>query len=239
MRPPVNVTARLSSSLCFLAALLVLPLLPLRAAYDIPALEMVETQVSTVAEKAMPCVVALSRPENLGRSQGSGCIIARNGLILTAAHVVGEAKIVTVTLPDQKRVQAKVLGADYGRDIALAIITDPGDFPFLELGDTQNLAAGEMVVALGHAGGFDPRRQAPVRFGRVFEISHEGFIRTDCTVVGGDSGGPLLLRNRAGSPEVAGILSGGSASCVDRDEYTRLDNALRWIESVIGERAFY
>src|SRR5215212_5832058 len=98
-----SVTARLSSRLCFLAALLVLPLLPLRAVYDIPALEKVETQVSVVVEKAMPCVVALSRPENLGMSQGSGSIISRSGLILTAAHVVGEAKIVTVTLPDQKR----------------------------------------------------------------------------------------------------------------------------------------
>ena len=185
-------TAPLPRRLCLFAALLILPLLPLRAAYDLPALEMVETQVSTVVEKAMPCVVALSRPENLGTSQGSGCIIAPNGLILTAAHVVGDARIMTVTLPDQKKVQAKVLGADYGRDVALAIITDPRDFPFLELGDTQDLAVGDMVVALGHSGGFDPRRPPPVRFGRVFENPPEGFIRTDCTMVGGDSGGPLL-----------------------------------------------
>jgi S1-C subfamily serine protease len=185
----------LASRFCSFAALLVLPLLPLQAAYDIPALERVEAQVYAVVEKAMPCVVSLSRTENLGLSQGSGIIISRNGLVLTAAHVVGDSKIVNVTFPDQKRVQAKVLGADYGRDIALAIITAPDDFPFLELGNPQDLAIGDMVVALGHPGGFDPQRKPPVRLGRVFEFSQEAFIRTDCTVVGGDSGGPLLDLN--------------------------------------------
>lgn len=191
----LSVTTRLATRFCSLVALLVLPLSPLQAFYDIPALERVETQVSVVVEKAMPCVVALSRPENLGVAQGSGCIISRNGLVLTAAHVVGDSKIVNVTFPDQKRVQAKVLGADYGRDIALAIITAPGDFPFLELGSPQDLTVGDMVVALGHPGGFDPQRKPPVRLGRVFEFSQEAFIRSDCTVVGGDSGGPLLDLN--------------------------------------------
>ncbi len=230
MRPPI--TALLSSRLCLLAALLVLPLLPLRAVYDLPALELVETQVSTVVEKAMPCVVALSRPERLGMAQGSGCIIAPNGLILTAAHVVGDAKMVTVTLPDQRRVQAKVLGADYTRDVALAMITEPGDFPFLELGDTQDLAVGDMVLALGHPGGFDPRRKPPVRFGRVFEMPHEAFIRTDCTVVGGDSGGPLL--------DLAGKVIGVHSSVgvdLSRNNHAPAEAVrLDWDRMIKGER---
>ncbi len=162
------------------------------AAYDLAALEKVEKDVQAVAEHATPCIVAITHPEKRALASGSGCVIAPNGLILTAAHVVGDAKMVNVVFTDRKLVHARVLGADYHRDVALAMITEPGDYPFMELGDTKKLAIGEMVVALGHPGGFDPQRKPPVRFGRVFEFNHDRYIRTDCTLAGGDSGGPLF-----------------------------------------------
>lgn len=163
-----------------------------QAAYDLAALEKVEKEVQGVAEKATPCIVAITHPERRGLASGSGCVIAANGLILTAAHVVGDAKMVNVVFADHKLVHARVLGADYHRDVALAMIAEPGDYPFMELGDTTTLGIGDMVVALGHPGGFDPQRKPPVRFGRVFEFDHNRYIRTDCTLAGGDSGGPLF-----------------------------------------------
>jgi serine protease Do len=177
------------------AALLLMPLHAAWAAYDVPALEKVEKQVETVAEKTMPAVVSLVHPMGKGMATGSGTIISKNGLILTAAHVVAEQDVTNVIFPDGKLGHAKVLGIDYDRDIAVALITEPGTYPYVELGDTKNVAAGEMVVALGHSGGFDPRRKAPVRFGRVYHIDHEKFIRSDCALVGGDSGGPLFDLN--------------------------------------------
>jgi hypothetical protein len=51
----------------------------------------------------------------------------------------------------------------------------------------------------------------------------------------GDSGGPLLLRDRQGRPAVVGVLSGGSSTCVDRDRYTRVDGLTVWIAETVGE----
>jgi serine protease Do len=182
----------LSSRAALLGALLCLPFFSLRAGYDLESLEGAEAKVAAVAAKAAPSVVALTHGMRTGMASGSGVIIGKNGLILTAAHVLADAKIVDVTFPDGKTTKAKVLGADHERDVALALITEPGDYPFMELGEANTLKPGEMVVALGHPGGFDPKRQAPVRFGRVFDAKSGGLIQTDCTLAGGDSGGALF-----------------------------------------------
>jgi len=182
----------LASRLLLVALLGLASALSGQAAYDLAGLEKVEKEVQGVAEKATPCIVAITHAERRGLASGSGCVIAANGLILTAAHVVGDAKMVNVVFADRKVVHARVLGADYHRDVALAMIAEPGDYPFMELGDTKKLAIGDLVVALGHPGGFDPQRKPPARFGRVFEFDHNRYIRTDCTLAGGDSGGPLF-----------------------------------------------
>src|SRR5689334_6060892 len=83
------------------------------AAYDLPALEKVEREVQAVAEKATPCIVAITHPGRRSLASGSGCVIGAEGLILTAAHVVGDAKTVNVVFANRKMVHAKVLGADY------------------------------------------------------------------------------------------------------------------------------
>lgn len=49
-----------------------------------------------------------------------------------------------------------------------------------------------MVVALGHPGGYDSRRTPPLRFGRISRKNMGGFLVSDCTLIGGDSGGPLF-----------------------------------------------
>jgi len=65
-------------------------------------------------------------------------------------------------------------------------------WPFVELGDSKAVKVGDFVVSLGHAGGYDAVRTPPVRFGRVVALNPLGFIGTDCTLIGGDSGGPLF-----------------------------------------------
>ena len=69
-------------------------------------------------------------------------------------------------------------------------ITEEGDYPHVEVGQSTDLLRNEWCVALGHPGGFDPTRTPPVRLGRVLENGQ--FVTTDCAVVGGDSGGPLF-----------------------------------------------
>ncbi len=157
-----------------------------------------ETQVKAVVERVMPAVVAITSRSPVGT--GSGVIVSRDGLILTAAHVTdaivedGESKEVVVVFPDGRRVKGEVLGANRSCDAAMVKIIDPAqdDWPFVELGASDDVAKGSWVVALGQPGGFEDDRSPPVRVGRIWGRDNFGAFFTDCTLIGGDSGGPLF-----------------------------------------------
>jgi serine protease Do len=149
-----------------------------------------ESKVESVSKKVMPATVALLSGDT--GSSGSGVIASEEGLILTAAHVVQGAEELLVVFPDGRQVNGKVLGANYSKDIAMVKITNPGKWPFLPMGKSKPLEAGDWVIALGHSAGFDAGRTPPVRFGRVVSKGPGNFLTTDCTLIGGDSGGPLF-----------------------------------------------
>jgi len=98
---------------------------------------------------------------------------------------------VTLILHDGRRIKGKTLGGNRGIDSGLIQITDKGEFPHVEMGKSSELKKGQWVIATGNPGGFRTGRTPPVRLGRVLE-NNRGLIRTDCTLVGGDSGGPLF-----------------------------------------------
>ena len=155
------------------------------------ALLALEEKVATVARGKMPVTVALIA-ETTGAS-GSGVIVSEDGLILTAAHVIQGAEEVLVVFPDGRQLVGESLGANYSRDAAMVRILDAdGPLPFVDLGASRTLEAGDWVVALGHSAGFDAARTPPVRFGRVISKGPGNFLTTDCTLIGGDSGGPLF-----------------------------------------------
>ncbi len=148
-----------------------------------------QAEVQQLVKDVMPATVCI-RSAN-GSGSGSGVVISEDGLILTAAHVTAAAgKDLRVIFPDGKQVRAKSLGADIGRDAGMAKITDDGEYPFAEVGRSDTLSENQWCVAMGHAGGFDVKRTPPVRLGRV--IANVRWIVTDCTLIGGDSGGPLF-----------------------------------------------
>jgi serine protease Do len=160
---------------------------PLRSLDDLAKLE---DKVEAVSSKVMPATVALLSEKT--QSSGSGVITTPDGLILTAAHVIQGAEEVTVVFPDGEEVRGKVLGANYSKDIGMVQIIDKGPWPFAGMGASKSLVAGDWVVALGHSAGFDAARTPPVRFGRVVSKGPGNFLTTDCTLIGGDSGGPLF-----------------------------------------------
>jgi S1-C subfamily serine protease len=131
---------------------------------------------------------------------GSGVITSKDGVILSAAHVLdafmGRDEKVPDTIPillaDGRKVKAKILGRDRDRDSAMAKIVDPGEYPFVDLADPESIKEGDWCIAMGHPGGFMADRTAPVRLGRVWDKNDKKFFRSDCTVSGGDSGGPLF-----------------------------------------------
>ncbi len=166
----------------------------LAAVLDKPAPESVEDlkaiqeQVKKVLDKVIPCTVNVKA----NGGQGSGVIVSEDGLVLTAAHVSGKAdQNITITLNDGRKLKAKTLGANGGVDSGMIKIIEPGKYPFAEMGKSSGLLKGQWVITTGHPGGFDKGRTPPVRLGRVLSAT-DSLIRTDCTLVGGDSGGPLF-----------------------------------------------
>ncbi len=147
-----------------------------------------QARVKAVIKKVTPATVGL----RVGGASGSGVIINKEGLILTAGHVAGRNGVpVTIIMPDGKRVKGVTLGADRGIDSGMVKITDKGDYPFAELGEISKLKRGQWCLAIGHPGGYKKGRDPVVRLGRIQDI-RSSYIRTDCALVGGDSGGPLF-----------------------------------------------
>lgn len=128
------------------------------------------------------------------RSQGSGFIISSDGLILTNAHVVREAKEVTIKLSDRREFKAKVLGGDTSTDIAVLRI-DAKNLPVVRLGDAQQLQVGDPVLAIGSPFGFEQSATQGIVSAKGRSLPGDAavpFIQTDVAVNPGNSGGPLF-----------------------------------------------
>ncbi len=139
------------------------------------------------------------------RGQGSGFIVSADGIILTNAHVVRDAKEVTVKLTDRREYRAKVLGADPKTDVAVLRI-EAKNLPVVTLGKISELKVGEWVLAIGSPFGFENTVTAGVVSAKGRSLPDDSavpFIQTDVAVNPGNSGGPLF--NTRG--EVVGINS--------------------------------
>jgi serine protease Do len=155
---------------------------------NVEDLRALQQRVKEVLRKVIPATVGVQ----VGQAAGSGVIIDKEGHVLTAGHVSGRPnQDATLILSDGRRIKAKALGNNRGIDSGLFQIVDKGEFPYVQMGKSESLKRGQWVIAAGHPGGYRPGRTPPVRLGRVL-AADENSIRTDCTLVGGDSGGPLF-----------------------------------------------
>ncbi|MFD0929044.1 DegQ family serine endoprotease [Methylophilus glucosoxydans] len=136
---------------------------------------------------------------------GSGFIVKSDGVILTNAHVVDKADVVTVKLSDKREFQAKVVGVDKLTDVAVLKI-DAKDLPTVSIGSTKSSNVGDWVVAIGSPFGFDNTVTAGIISAKSRALPDEGyvpFLQTDVAINPGNSGGPLFNLNG----EVIGINS--------------------------------
>ena len=222
-----------------LAGLLLCLSAPVRAA-DAPALgkpapesledlKAIQSQLQKVLEKVVPCTVGVQ----VGGASGSGVIISEDGYVLTAGHVSGKPdQDCILILQDGKRLKGKTLGQNKGIDSGMIRITEEGKFPYLDMGKSADLKKGDWCISVGHPGGFIKGRSPVVRLGRVLDIT-SSVIRTDCTLVGGDSGGPLFDMDG----KVIGIHSRIGGRVTDnfhvpvdtfRDTWARLSKGESW-----------
>lgn len=123
---------------------------------------------------------------------GSGVIVSEDGLVLTAAHVIGTTgKKMFVRLPDGKRAPAVSLGGSEISDAGMLQITKKKKWPFVQMAASNSSEVGDWCFGLGHPGGFDKKRGIVVRIGKVIANKDET-MQTDSRLLGGDSGGPLF-----------------------------------------------
>jgi len=165
-------------------------------------LKALQEKVKEVVHKVTPSTVGLL----VGPGAGSGVIVSTDGLVLTAAHVIGKpGTSIRFVLADGTVVKGKSLGLNKSVDSGMAKITDKppadadwpgakdGKWPAAEVGKGTDMKKGQWVISLGHPGGPKPDRPPPVRVGRFENYSKSDHsLRSDCTLVGGDSGGPLF-----------------------------------------------
>ena len=157
-------------------------------------LQSMEERFQKLTDRLIPATVNIQ----MGASQGSGVVVTDDGYILTAAHVIGKPnRKARIVFPDGRRFQAETLGTNSGTiDSGMLKIINPDNesFPYVQLGIAESLELGQWVMAIGHPGGIDKDRGLVTRIGRIVS-KNDRVIRTDCTLVGGDSGGPLFDMN--------------------------------------------
>lgn len=174
-----------------------------------------DTSLAPMLKNVMPAIVNIAargeipinpnpfRPQSQQKangpkfeSMGSGVLVdAKNGYIITNAHVVSDAKFITVTLNDGRHFQAKLIGADNPSDIAVIQIQAP-DLRAVTFGNSNTLQVGDYVVAIGSP--FDLKQSVTSgivsglgRSGLGIE-GYEDFIQTDAPINPGNSGGALV-----------------------------------------------
>ena len=161
---------------------------------SIEQLKAMEERFATLTDKLFPATVNIQ----LGSSQGSGVVVTSDGYILTAAHVIGGPdQVATIRFPDGTKYSADTLGVSPGPiDSGMLKIRNPDNkmFPYIDLGISDETKEGQWVMAVGHPGGINADRGLVARVGRIVSKSNRVLV-TDCTLVGGDSGGPLIDMN--------------------------------------------
>ncbi len=180
-------------SIIFVASLVCAPLvgqqtfpeeLKTRAPETIDEVKLLEQHVQKILQKVSPATVSVSG--------GSGVVINDEGYILTVAHVNQRAgRRVRITFPDGTRAWGETLGNNFELDAGLIKITSEGEFPFVEMADSSACKPGQWCLAIGFPVSFARGEQPATRLGRILS-NRAQTITSDCTIMGGDSGGPLF-----------------------------------------------
>ena len=182
------------------------------------------TAITRAIEKVGPAVACINVQQNVSayttsdpffryffppeiypmKSSGSGVVISPDGYVLTNTHVVENASRISVTLSGGDEYDAEVIGVDKTSDLALLLLNG-NNFPFAEMGDSDDLIIGEWGIALGNPFELFSVSNQPTASVGIISANHMDFgmqkesgrvlqnmIQTDAAINPGNSGGPLV-----------------------------------------------
>ena len=234
-------------------------------------LRALDAQLDTLSRRVAPSVVQVvasgytSTPALLlarGQATGSGVIVDSEGWIVTNAHVVENARSVRVDLlqqpteatggsilrPRSRRLAARVVGLDRETDVAVLKLEERG-LPALELGDSESLRQGQLVMAFGSPLGLENSASLGVVSAVARQLKPDDpmiYVQTDASINPGNSGGPLvdaegrmvglntMILSQSGGNEGIGFAA---PSNIVRSVYEQLRRGGRVRRGVIGVRA--
>ncbi|MDQ3800917.1 MAG: DegQ family serine endoprotease [Acidobacteriota bacterium] len=147
------------------------------------------------------------QPQRPQRGVGSGVIVSADGTILTNNHVIEGADRIRIELNDNRSYDAKVVGTDPLSDLAVVKIEEQ-NLPFLNLGDSDKVRVGDIILAIGNPLGIGQTVTAGIisakgRRTGISDGSFEDFLQIDAPINRGNSGGALVSL----SGELIGINS--------------------------------
>ena len=152
-----------------------------------------------VYEKSTPAIVSVAAELPDGISEGTGCIVTKEGLILTGYHVIEGAKNIDVTMSDGQTYKAKfVAKMKDKKDLALLKINPQTTLSIVSFGDSEGVKVGQKVLTIGNPFGFSNTLTQGI-ISRIDYVKNR--FQTDAAINPGCSGGPIL--NSEG--EVIGI----------------------------------
>ena len=204
----------------------------------------VENSVVQITRKVPPSSILPTPESENATALGSGFVYDNKGRIITNNHVVGDAKIVDITLVDGNRYTANVIGTDIFSDIAVIEIVEnlteqsssssPPPLRPLIIGNSSELEVGEQVIAIGNPFGLAGTMTTGIisQTGRLLPDSLTGFsipnaIQTDTVINPGNSGGPLLNMNgQVIGMNTAGLFGSGIGFAIPSNAITRIVPAL-------------
>lgn len=168
---------------------------------------------TAVAKEVSDSVVAIDVATSDGEAKGSGVVISDKGYIATNNHVISGAQQIQVTLASGAVYSAKVVGTDTTTDLAVIKLDNPpSDLKVAEFADSDNLAVGEAVMAIGNPLGYDDTATTGIvsALNRPVTVTDDdnnaivtNAVQIDAAINPGNSGGPTF--NAAG--QVIGINS--------------------------------
>ena len=179
--------------------------------------------IANLAARVIPGVVSISVSASGGSGTGSGFFLSSDGYVLTNNHVVEAAATrgtITVAISTGKKYTAKIVGRDSSYDLAVLKIDVTGA-PTLQLGDSDKVAVGDAVIAIGSplglagtvTSGIISAKNRPVTTGSDSgESSFINALQTDAAINPGNSGGPLVDATGAVVGVNSAIASLGSSA---------------------------